>query len=94
MERERKIIATKKVNGIRTSTVVSSDPFERLEEQYINTYGQLPFTSHIELEEYISKFEEQNRRVKTKLKNYERVKRLRFRTWQCFSESVRTDILK
>ena len=68
MENERKVVAIKKVNGVMQKVEVPSDPIERLERLYIDAYSELPFTAHDELEEYMTRYTEQNHRTKTKLK--------------------------
>lgn len=76
MGNKRKVIVIKGTNDLIHSEEISSNPIERLEKLYIATYGQLPFTQHIELDEYMNKFSEQNSHVKIKLKSLRESKRI------------------
>ncbi|MDO4460648.1 MAG: helix-turn-helix transcriptional regulator [Clostridia bacterium] len=68
MENERKVYSVQNINGVMRYKEVSADPVKCLESAYVDAYSELPFTAHDELEEYMTKFEEQNHRSKFKLK--------------------------
>lgn len=76
MENERKVFSVQNINGVMQYKELSTDPVKCLESAYIDAYGELPFTAHDELEAYMTKFEEQNHRTKTKLKILREIKRI------------------
>ena len=61
MENQKKVFVTKMVDGKEITREVPSDPYQRLEDCYINEYGSLPFTPRAELEAYMQRLEERER---------------------------------
>ena len=64
----KKIESIRIVNGVEFSTVVSSDPLERIENMYIDSTGSLPFTPHKELDAYMNRLTERDPMEQTKLR--------------------------